>query len=103
IAQAQIDLEVFRMTGARALSSYSKRGVPGAEGSILKIFFSEMYQRVSRAAAEIAGPYGQLTEDEFAPLSYAYLRSRGSTIEAGTSEIMRNIIAERVLGLPKSY
>ena len=60
-------------------------------------------QRVSQIAMEIAGPYGQLTDEEFGPLSYAYLRSRGSTIEAGTSEILRNVVAQRVLGLPKTY
>ena len=103
LAQAHIEREVLRMTTVRALSRFAKSGVPGPEGSGLKIFWSETFQRTSRAAMEIAGPYGQLIGEEFGPLSYAYLRSRGSTIEAGTSEILRNVIAERVLGLPKSY
>jgi alkylation response protein AidB-like acyl-CoA dehydrogenase len=52
---------------------------------------------------EALGPYGQLKELDDNLWVYGYLRTRGNTIEAGTSEIQRNIIAERVLGLPKSY
>ena len=104
LAQAHLELEVFRMTSARALSRVAQ-GVPGPEGSILKLFWSEMNQRTTRAAMEMAGPYSQLQGDDapFDQLAYAYLRSRGNTIEAGTSEVLRNIVAERVLGLPKSY
>ncbi len=105
IAQAHLELEVFRMTAARALSEVSQGGTPGPEGSILKIFWSELNQRTTQAAMEIAGPYGQLMKGDGAvdKLAWLYLRSRGNTIEAGTSEILRNIVAERVLGLPKSY
>lgn len=103
IAQAHLELEVFRTTAARALSQFAKRGIPGPEGSFLKMFWTELNQRTARSAMEIAGPYGQLTEGDMGTLSYSYLRSRGNTIEAGTSEILRNIIAQRVLGLPKSY
>ena len=103
IAQAHLELEVFRMTASRALSRFAKSGMPGPEGSFLKMFWTETYQRMAQSAMEIAGPYGQLSEGEMGDLSYGYLRSRGSTIEAGTSEILRNIIGERVLGLPKSY
>ena len=92
------------MTSERALAAVARDGVPGPEGSILKLFWSELNQRTTRAAMEIAGPWGQLTDDgDWETLSYAYLRSRGNTIEAGTSEVLRNIVAERVLGLPKSY
>jgi alkylation response protein AidB-like acyl-CoA dehydrogenase len=52
---------------------------------------------------ETLGPWGQLKELDDNRWVYGYLRTRGNTIEAGTSEIQRNIIAERVLGLPKSY
>jgi alkylation response protein AidB-like acyl-CoA dehydrogenase len=91
------------MTTARELSRLSQGGIPGPEGSILKLLWSEADQRNSRAALEILGPYGQLTEGEYGSFAYSYLRSRGRTIEAGTSEILRNTIAERLLGLPKSY
>ena len=81
----------------------SKTGVPGPEGSIQKVFWSEWNQRLQQLAQEIFGPFGQLTDFDQGKWQYSYLRARGNTIEAGTSEIQRNIIAERVLGLPKSY
>ncbi len=105
IAQAHVDLEVFRMTVDRSLARIATDGVPGPEGSILKLFWSELNQRVCQMAMEIAGSHGQLTDESafWGQLSYAYLRCRGNTIEAGTSEVLRNIVAERVLGFPKSY
>jgi len=103
LAQAYLELEILRLNTNRALTSLSKSAVPGAEGSIQKLYWSEMNQRTQQYAQEILGPYGQLKEFDKGAWEYAYLRSRGNTIEAGTSEIQRNIIAERVLGLPKSY
>ena len=90
------------------LTRMARTGVPGPEGSIQKIFWSEMNQRMQQVAMEILGPFGQLTrESDYAvdhgQWAHAYLRSRGNTIEAGTSEIQRNIIGHFVLGLPKSY
>ena len=103
IAQAHIDLEVFRMTQARELIRLSRGGIPGPEDSILKLLWSHTDQRTCQTAQEILGPYGQLTEGDYGRFAYSYLRSRGRTIEAGTSDILRNTIAERVLGFPKSY
>jgi alkylation response protein AidB-like acyl-CoA dehydrogenase len=103
LAQAFIELEILRLNTNRALTSLSKTGIPGAEGSIQKLYWSEMNQRTQQIAQEILGPYGQLKDFDNGRWEYAYLRARGNTIEAGTSEIQRNIIAERVLGLPKSY
>jgi len=103
LAQAYLELEIFRLNNHRALSKMSKNSVPGPEGSILKIYWSEMNQRLQQTAMETLGPYGQLTDLDDNRWVYNYLRSRGNTIEAGTSEIQRNIVAERVLGLPKSY
>ncbi len=103
IAAAYLEYETFRVTLARAMSKVGKGQMPGPEGSILKVFWSELNQRMARWATEILGPHGQLTEGDFAPFSYNYLRSRGNTIEAGTSEVMRNTIANRVLGLPKTF
>jgi alkylation response protein AidB-like acyl-CoA dehydrogenase len=103
LAQAYLELEVLRLNTSRALTSLSKAAVPGAEGSIQKLYWSEMNQRTQQYAQEILGPYGQLKGFDRGVWEYAYLRTRGNTIEAGTSEIQRNIIAERVLGLPKSY
>jgi alkylation response protein AidB-like acyl-CoA dehydrogenase len=103
LAQAFVDLEVFRLNTTRALSNLSKRGTPGPEGSIQKLYWSELNQRNAQIAMEVLGPYGQLTDFDSGRWAYNYLRSRGNTIEAGTSEVQRNIIAQRVLGLPRSY
>ena len=103
LAQAFLELEVFRLTNLRALSKMASSSVPGPEGSILKIFWSEMNQRLQQVAMETLGPHAQLKDFDEGRWVYGYLRARGNTIEAGTSEIQRNIVAERVLGLPKSY
>jgi alkylation response protein AidB-like acyl-CoA dehydrogenase len=108
LAQVYAEIEVMRLNQLRAFSRINETGVPGPEGSIQKIFWSELNQRFQQVAMEILGPYGQLAHgspDAFdeGQWAYGYLRSRGNTIEAGTSEIQRNIIGHFVLGLPKSY
>lgn len=103
IAQLYLELEIFRLNTNRALTKLMKTGMPGPEGSIQKLYWSEYNQRLSQAALEILGPLAQLEEFDGGQWAYHYLRSRGNTIEAGTSEVQRNIIAQRVLGLPKSY
>jgi alkylation response protein AidB-like acyl-CoA dehydrogenase len=103
IGQIYTELEIFKLTTNRALSKITNNATPGPEGSILKIFWSEMYQRFVQAAMEILGDEAQLHDFEEGFWAHAYLRSRGNTIEAGTSEIQRNIVAQRVLGLPRSY
>ena len=105
IAQHWIDLQALRFTNYRSLSALQKTGVPGPEGSIAKLHWSETNQALTSLAQEICGLAGQLDGegavwDGF--WTYQQLRSRGNTIEAGTSEILRNIIAERVVGLPRS-
>ena len=98
-------MQAVRYTNYRALSALMKTGMPGPEGSISKLVWSEANQRVTKLALELLGPDAALGEDN-APYGgywqYQQLRSRGNTIEAGTSEVLRNIVAERVLGLPKS-
>ena len=108
LAQAYVENEVLRLNQMRAVSKIIQTGAPGPEGSILKIGWSEANQRFQAAAQEILGPYAQLTSASDLAIdngawSYSYLRARGNTIEAGTSEIQRNIIGQHVLGLPKSY
>jgi alkylation response protein AidB-like acyl-CoA dehydrogenase len=108
LAQCYAEIEVMRLNQLRAFSRINETGVPGPEGSIQKIFWSELNQRLQQIAMEILGPYGQLAHgapDAFdeGQWAYGYLRARGNTIEAGTSEIQRNIIGHFVLGLPKSY
>jgi alkylation response protein AidB-like acyl-CoA dehydrogenase len=105
IAREWIEMEALRYTNYRALSQLVKTGVPGPEGSIAKLVWSEANQRVTKLALELLGPDAALGDDN-APYGgywqHQQLRSRGNTIEAGTSEILRNIVAERVLGLPRS-
>jgi alkylation response protein AidB-like acyl-CoA dehydrogenase len=107
LAQSYVENEVLRLNHMRAVSKIIQSGAPGAEGSILKLGWSESNQHFQILAQEILGPYAQLTGGEFAidngMYAYSYLRTRGNTIEAGTSEVQRNIISQHVLGLPKSY
>lgn len=108
LAQCYAEIEIMRLNQMRAFSRITATGAPGPEGSIQKIFWSELNQRLQQLAQEILGPYGQLEAgDSYAVdkgiWSYGYLRTRGNTIEAGTSEIQRNIIGHFVLGLPRSY
>jgi alkylation response protein AidB-like acyl-CoA dehydrogenase len=108
LAQCYAEVQIMRANQLRAFSRISATGVPGPEGSIQKIFWSELNQRMQQVAQELLGPYGQLDgrDDrsvDHGAWSYGYLRARGNTIEAGTSEIQRNIIGHFVLGLPRSY
>ena len=108
LAQCYAEIEIMRWNQMRAFSRITETGVPGPEGSIQKIFWSELNQRVQQVAQELFGPYGQLLAGDARAIdkgiwSYGYLRSRGNTIEAGTSEVQRNIIGHFVLGLPRSY
>ncbi len=108
LAQCYAEVEIMRLNQTRAFSRLSTTGVPGPEGSIQKIFWSELNQRLQQVAQELLGPYGQIEGAgahavDSGAWAYGYLRARGNTIEAGTSEIQRNIIGHFVLGLPKSY
>ena len=96
VAQEWIELQALKYTNYRSLTALMQTGIPGPEGSGSKLHWSEQNQRLTKLAMEILGG-----EDD-GYWGHQQLRSRGNTIEAGTSEILRNIIAERVLGLPRS-
>jgi len=107
LAAAYIDSEAMRYTALRNLTRVLRGGIPGPEGSLEKLFWSEMYQRMLESAVALTGPFGQLVagsphavDDGRWP--HLMLYSRGRTIAAGSSEIQRSIIAERVLGLPRA-
>jgi alkylation response protein AidB-like acyl-CoA dehydrogenase len=105
IARLHVDLQGLRFTNYRALTGLVKTGVPGPEGSIAKLHWSETNQRLVKLALEILGPDSQIDDSNGfwnGFWQYQQLRSRGNTIEAGTSEVLRNIVSERVLGLPRS-
>ena len=90
--------EILRLTAYRGLSTIEKYGQPGPEGSLVKWMWSETNQLMVQLAVDVIGPealtYGN-------PWAFELLRARGNTIEGGTTEILKNIIAERVLGLPR--
>ena len=105
LASLHVEVESLRLNMYRSLTSVMRTGIPGPEGSLGKLIWSESMQRLGDLAVEILGPAGMLERWTDNPSvqtwQYIHLRSRGHTIEAGTSEILRNIVAERVLGLPK--
>ena len=101
VAREWIELQALKFTNYRALTQLMKTGIPGPEGSVSKLHWSEANQRLTKLALEMLGEEAQVVNGH-GDWAYQQLRSRGNTIEAGTSEILRNIIAERVLGLPRS-
>jgi alkylation response protein AidB-like acyl-CoA dehydrogenase len=106
IAQLWIDTECLKYTGARAITRLLKGELPGPEASTGKMGWVDTHQRLQELAMEMQGPYSQLMKGteravEGALWQYTFLRSRANSIEGGTTEIQKNIIGERVLGLPK--
>ena len=106
LAEIALEIEVGRSLCYRVASMQSRGLVPNYEASVARMFYAEMNQRFMKAVMEMMGLDGQLGRNQ--PWSqmrgrfvYNYLRSIGNTIETGTSEIQRNIIAERGLGLPR--
>jgi alkylation response protein AidB-like acyl-CoA dehydrogenase len=98
VAAEWIELQALRYTNYRSLSALERTGIPGPEGSAIKLRWSEQNQRMTKLGRELLGAEGILDDGWW---HHQQLRSRGNTIEAGTSEVLRNIVAERVLGLPK--
>jgi alkylation response protein AidB-like acyl-CoA dehydrogenase len=76
-----------------------KRGFPGPEGSLGKWHWAEINQDLTRLAMDLRG-HDALEMDEL--WAYRFLRAKGNSIEGGTTEILKNIVAERVLGLPRA-
>jgi alkylation response protein AidB-like acyl-CoA dehydrogenase len=106
LAQLYIETEALRLSNLRGLTRLLRGEPPGPEGSAAKLFFSETWQRLLECVLELQGPYATLWEGSERAIDdgywqFRFLRSRGDTIAAGTSEIQRNILGERVLGLPK--
>ncbi|MEY4131472.1 MAG: hypothetical protein RLZZ31_1596 [Actinomycetota bacterium] len=103
-----VDAEIVRLTNARA-KQMASGGNPGPEGSVGKLASAELSKKIHEAIVSLSGAQGMLHEPGY-PLTRSdnsmksrsgrFLRSRANTIEGGTSEIMRNILGERVLGLP---
>jgi alkylation response protein AidB-like acyl-CoA dehydrogenase len=98
LGELHLKAEVLRLTAYRGLTAIEKYGQPGPEGSLTKWMWSETNQQLTQFAADLLGPAALDAGDRWA---YELLRARGNTIEGGTTEILKNIVAERVLGLPK--
>ncbi len=98
IAALLIEVEALRLNAWRGLTQIMKTGIPGPEGSLPKLQWSAVNQGLTELAVSIQGEEGVARDSEW---TYRFLRARANSIEGGTTEILKNIIAERVLGLPK--
>ena len=98
IARLKIGIEGLRLGAMRALTATMKVGIPGPEGSIAKLQWSTTNQALTELALEVGG-IDTLTRGDL--WAYRFLRSRANSIEGGTTDVLKNIVAERVLGLPK--
>ncbi len=98
LADLHMRCESIRLLAWKGLTDTERYGQPGPEGSLVKWLWSETNQRLTQLAADIVGPQALTAGTSW---SYELLRARGNSIEGGTTEILKNIVAERVLGLPR--
>ena len=105
LADFKAAYEVGRLLCYRVAWMQSRGMVPNAEASMAKIFGTELQQRVANFGIDLLGPAGVVTDGPWAPLAgrlgREYLQTVSLTIAAGTSEINRNIVAQRGLGMPR--
>jgi alkylation response protein AidB-like acyl-CoA dehydrogenase len=99
LGELHLKAEILRLTAYRGLSTIEKYGQPGPEGSLTKWMWSDTNQQLTQFAADLLGPEALRAGS---PWAYELLRARGNSIEGGTTEVLKNIVAERVLGLPKA-
>ncbi|MBW2413839.1 MAG: acyl-CoA dehydrogenase, partial [Deltaproteobacteria bacterium] len=106
LAQLAIEIEVLRLSSLRQLTALSRGDAPGPESSIQKLYWSELDQRFWQLGVDLQGAFGQLVATspharDRGRWQFGELNSKRFSIARGTSEIQRNIISERVLGLPR--
>ncbi|MDZ7727131.1 MAG: acyl-CoA dehydrogenase family protein [Dehalococcoidia bacterium] len=106
LAERAVEAEIGRLISYRVITMQKRGEIPNHEASMNKLFRSEANQRIALTGTHILGMYTNLYRGEnLAPLngrfSHAYVQSVSGTIAAGTSEINRNVIATRGLGLPR--
>jgi alkylation response protein AidB-like acyl-CoA dehydrogenase len=98
LAELNLRCESIRLLAWKGLTDVEKYGQPGPEGSLVKWLWSDTNQRLTQLAVDVIGPRALTAGESW---SYELLRARGNTIEGGTTEVLKNIVAERVLGLPR--
>jgi alkylation response protein AidB-like acyl-CoA dehydrogenase len=98
LAQLSIEANVLRLLAYRGLTTAMKSGEPGPEGSLGKWLWADVNQRLTELAMDALGTDALIADDTW---TYRFLRARANSIEGGTTEILKNIVAERVLGLPR--
>ena len=102
LADAYIGLELIRLNGLRTVTQLIQGGNPGPEASVGKLHWSTWRQRLGVLEMDLLGPDSVIVADgELNDYQHSFVFSRAQTIYAGSSEIQRNIIGERVLGLPR--
>jgi alkylation response protein AidB-like acyl-CoA dehydrogenase len=107
LADRAVEVEVGRYLSYRVTSMQARGQIPNAEASMTKLFSSELAQRLANTGVKIMGLYGQVRPESgrwarlHGRFAMAYMMTVASTIAGGTSEIQRNIIATRGLGLPR--
>ena len=102
VARGWIDVEVMRLMNCRTLTRLERGEEPGPESSLVKLFWAHLTQRLHELALELLGPEAQLsTGSDGGRWQQAFLWSRVGAIAGGTSEVQANIIAQRILGLPR--
>jgi alkylation response protein AidB-like acyl-CoA dehydrogenase len=102
IAQLVIESQVLRLNAYRGITGQMKRGFPGPEGSLGKWHWAEINQDLTKLALDLRGHSALASHPVDDLWAYRYLRAKGNSIEGGTTEILKNIVAERVLGLPRA-
>jgi alkylation response protein AidB-like acyl-CoA dehydrogenase len=101
LATFRAEVAAMRAMTYRSLSLAARTGVPGPEASLIRLFFSELVQRIDALAMEILGAAGLAGDPSAGAWPERYLTGLSQTIGGGTKEIQRNIIGERLLGLPR--
>jgi alkylation response protein AidB-like acyl-CoA dehydrogenase len=99
LGELDVRTEILRLVAWRGLSAIETYGQPGPEGSLVKLLWSETNQMLVQLAADVVGAEALTAGNDWA---YELLRARGNSIEGGTTEILKNIVAERVMGLPRA-
>jgi alkylation response protein AidB-like acyl-CoA dehydrogenase len=104
LADAWIGVQIMKYNGFRTLTKLLATGSPGPEASVSKLYWSSWHVRLGELETELAGPWSEVLADRpyrLDEFQSTFLLSRAETIYTGSSEIQRNIIGERVLGLPR--